>query len=63
VQDEAPHDSCRLGAAYLSWARNQFNVADKTLNPKTREDHLVAAAYYLQLAEGELVATKRIAGP
>jgi hypothetical protein len=49
-----------MAQRYSDWARQQVDRANRTLNPKARNDRLALAEYYLQLAEQELVAAKRL---
>jgi hypothetical protein len=48
-----------MAQRYSDWARQQVDRANRTLNPKARNDRLALAEYYLQLAELELAAAKR----
>jgi hypothetical protein len=48
-----------MAQRYFDWAREQVDRANRTLNPKARNDRLALAEYYSQLAEQELVAAKR----
>ena len=49
-----------MSQQYSDWARMQVHLAHESLNPKVRLDHLALAEFYLQLAEGELAASKRL---
>jgi hypothetical protein len=42
------------------WAQQQLDRANRTLNPKARNDRLALAEYYLQLAEQERADAKRL---
>jgi hypothetical protein len=50
-----------MAQRYSEWARQQVDRADRTLNPKARNDRLALAEYYRRLADAELVAEKRLA--
>jgi hypothetical protein len=52
-----------MARRYFDWARNQFHLAEKSLSPKLREDHLALAEYYLKLAEDEVAAAQRVEMP
>jgi hypothetical protein len=54
-----PRDHATMAQCYSDWAREQVDRANRTLNPKARNDRLALAEYYLQLAELELAAAKR----
>jgi hypothetical protein len=54
-----PRDHATMAQCYFDWARQQVDRANRTLNPKARNDRLALAEYYLQLAEGELAAARR----
>ena len=49
-----------MAQRYSDWAREQVDRANRTLNPKARNDRLALAEYYSQLAEQELAAAKRL---
>jgi hypothetical protein len=49
-----------MAQRYSDWAQQQVDRANRTLNPKARSDRLALAEYYLQLAEQERAATKRL---
>ena len=49
-----------MAQRYSDWARQQADRANRTLNPKARNDRLALAEYYLQLAEVELATAKRL---
>ena len=49
-----------MAQRYSEWARQLVERANRTLNPKARNDRLALAEYYLQLAEVELAAAKRL---
>jgi hypothetical protein len=49
-----------MAQRYSDWAQQQIDRSNRTLNPKARNDRLALAEYYLQLAEQELVAAKRL---
>jgi hypothetical protein len=49
-----------MAERYFDWAQQQVDRANRTLNPKARNDRLALAEYYFQLAEGELVAAKSL---
>jgi hypothetical protein len=53
-----PRDHATMAQHYFDWARQQLDRANRTLNPKARNDRLALAEYYLQLAEGVLAAAK-----
>jgi hypothetical protein len=49
-----------MAQRYSGWARQQIDRANRTLNSKARNDRLALAEYYLQLAEQERAAAKRL---
>jgi hypothetical protein len=49
-----------MAQRYSDWAQQQLDRANRTLNPKARNDRLALAEYYLQLAEQERAAVKRL---
>ena len=55
-----PANHATLAQRYSDWARMQVHLAHQALNPKVRLDHLALAEFYLQRAEGELAAAKRL---
>jgi hypothetical protein len=55
-----PEHHAIMAQRHSEWARQQVDRADRTLNPKARNDRLALAEYYSQLAERELVAAKRL---
>ena len=59
---QPPGHHAIMAQRYSEWARQQVDRANQTLNPKARNDRLALAEYYLQLAESELAASRRIAG-
>jgi hypothetical protein len=58
---EPPGHHAVMAQRYSDWAREQVDRADRTLNPKARNDRLALAEYYSQLAELELAAAKGLA--
>lgn len=55
-----PVNHAAMAKRYSDWAREMIGRANRTLNPKARNDRLALAEYYFQLAEQELAAAKRL---
>ena len=52
-------DHAALAQRYAYWALQQINLAERSSNPKVREDRVALAEYYFTLAEAEMRAVKR----
>jgi hypothetical protein len=52
-----------MARRYYDWARNQFDLAERSPNPKVRADRLALAEYYLKLADQEVAAGRTVASP
>ena len=59
---KSPITHAAMAQRYFGWARSQLDLAEKSLSPKVREDHLALAGYYLKLGDTEVAATKQPTG-
>jgi len=55
-----PASHVTMARRYSDWARQQADLADRSLNPKVRQDHLALADFYLQLANEEVAAANSL---